>query len=490
MLQLIRRPAFLPGFAALIAALVLFWLARRVPLTLVRPLALDAPTAFLVLVIALGATLAIASDPHTPAQAAWRAQLPVLLLFPLIRIFAVGPIHTALLVLISLGGATGSLWLARSMLTGGDPTQRALTGRRFFLAIALASLGLASSAGVVAACAALLCYAVLPLSPQVHLHEWQRWAIAGALPFSAPFVAAWLAIGAATAAGATALAAVLWLAAILRMVAVLVAEPRNQEPRTAELQNLRDSENQEPRTAELQNRRTGIVGRMAEQLLRRAKELLRGEDRSPGHLVTLSSTPPSTVHHPSSIYPIVSIALGALAPPVVALLIQPVVAQLQAGLTPYGNLSVSPWIGLALLDSGSRGVTTAPLLAAALLMVVIGAVTTLLQDAGLQRFLGNKRTKKPRTKNQEPRTTEPNNFSEDKRTNERRNKGQLEVSNPLRIQVAGNEHLETDDELLTTLLLSPAAPNLQSPGTLSACLIESVPWLALLIGQRGGHDLR
>jgi hypothetical protein len=188
-----------------------------------------------------------------------------------------------------------------------------LAAQRFLLGLALGALGLASSAGIVACCYALLCYALLCAAPLVGvLPRWMRWAMAGALPFSAPFMACWLAIGAAAASGATALAGVLWLAALLRGVALLLEQPIEDNSANA-----------------------ALIG---------------------GGLV----------------------AVGVLAPPIVAALIQPIVDQLQGGLTPYGNLSIAPWVGLALLNSGSQAITTAPTLAAAGLMVVLVALVFLL----------------------------------------------------------------------------------------------------------------
>ncbi|GAB4153134.1 MAG: hypothetical protein Fur005_03970 [Roseiflexaceae bacterium] len=68
------------------------------------------------------------------------------------------------------------------------------------------------------------------------------------------------------------------------------------------------------------------------------------------------------------------LVIGIGSPAFSFLLLQPLVDQVQAGLSPYGNLSIQPWIGIALLDSGSRAAVTAPLSALPLLLLVLLAV--------------------------------------------------------------------------------------------------------------------
>src|SRR6185503_11553786 len=71
---------------------------------------------------------------------------------------------------------------------------------------------------------------------------------------------------------------------------------------------------------------------------------------------------------------ITSIVLGVGAPPIARLLILPVVAQLQGGLTPFGDLNIWPWVGVATSDSAHTQVTTLPSIAIALLMLVLTAL--------------------------------------------------------------------------------------------------------------------
>jgi hypothetical protein len=69
-----------------------------------------------------------------------------------------------------------------------------------------------------------------------------------------------------------------------------------------------------------------------------------------------------------------SLLAGVAAPLVVLYLILPVVAQLQGSLTPYGDINIWPWVGLAASDAAHTQVTTLPSLALALLMLVLCAL--------------------------------------------------------------------------------------------------------------------
>ncbi len=81
---------------------------------------------------------------------------------------------------------------------------------------------------------------------------------------------------------------------------------------------------------------------------------------------------------PSPIAAGASVLLGVGAPLVVLALIQPVVEQLQGGLTPYGDVNIWPWIGLASIDSARAQVTTLPSIAVAALMLVLSALVYLI----------------------------------------------------------------------------------------------------------------
>jgi hypothetical protein len=79
-----------------------------------------------------------------------------------------------------------------------------------------------------------------------------------------------------------------------------------------------------------------------------------------------------------------NLILGVGAPLVVLVLIQPVIEQLQDGLTPYGDIDIWPWVGLAAVDAGHTQATTLPSLVVAALMLVLSALVYLaarLRDA-------------------------------------------------------------------------------------------------------------
>ena len=60
---------------------------------------------------------------------------------------------------------------------------------------------------------------------------------------------------------------------------------------------------------------------------------------------------PAAARRPLLVAGATSVVLGVGAPPIVRLLILPVVEQLQGGLTPFGDLNIWPWVGVAASDS-------------------------------------------------------------------------------------------------------------------------------------------
>ena len=83
---------------------------------------------------------------------------------------------------------------------------------------------------------------------------------------------------------------------------------------------------------------------------------------------------PVPAHRPLLVAGTASVVLGVGAPPIARLLILPVVAQLQGGLTPFGDLNIWPWVGVAASDAAHTQVTTLPSIAIALLMLVLTAL--------------------------------------------------------------------------------------------------------------------
>jgi hypothetical protein len=217
--------------------------------------------------------------------------------------------------------------------------------------MALAGFGLSSGAGVVAGCYGVLAYLVLALQPTTdHRPPTNRktaepqnrriaiapqqgdsrsptpdprplltrspahWLLSGAIPFTAPFIAAWMLVGASVAGGVALLAGAAWLTMLLSSLAAALAP-----------------------------------------------DTLAHDKRRP--LLVAAGT---------------SVLLGVAAPLVVLTLIQPVVEQLQGGLTPYGDVNIWPWIGLASVDSARAQVTTLPSIAVVALMLVLSALVYLI----------------------------------------------------------------------------------------------------------------
>jgi hypothetical protein len=241
-------------------------------------------------------------------------------LYPLARLYTLGPWNSGWsFATVLLGGAL-ALWAAVAALA--RPTERAYLSQTSMLALALAGFGLSSSAGVAAGCYALLTFVILVLAqpdedaekdPQKGL---LGWLLTGAVPFTAPFVAAWMLIGAAVAGGVALLGGVVWLALLLNCCAAALADLSGREP------SLR-------------------------------------------------------------IAAIASLVAGIFAPLVVRWGIQPVLEQLQGGLTPFGDINIWPWVGMAAISAGHTQITTLPTIAVAALMLVLSAlvyVVTRLRD--------------------------------------------------------------------------------------------------------------
>ena len=145
---------------------------------------------------------------------------------------------------------------------------------------------------------------------------WTRWLFTGAVPLSAPFVAAWLAVAAAVAGDLSLVAVAFWGAALL----VAVATRR-------------------------------LAGASAANL---------------------------APHGGQSTAAILSLVLGLGSPLVVLGLLEPLAAQLQGGLTPFGELALWPWAGLIALNAARQPVATLPSLALAALMVLLTAFAWVL----------------------------------------------------------------------------------------------------------------
>ena len=266
---------------------------------------------------------------------AWLGK-PALMLawaYPLARLYSLGPWNTgwALATLLLAGGIAG--WSSLSALVEPDRQLRLARLLAASFALALAALGLGTSAGIAAACFGMLATLVLGaglISAEAREPRAQAgasydaaatlaehptgisligWLLAGIFPFSTPFVAAWMLIGAGVTAGVPLLAGVAWMVALL-------------------------------------NGLTIALWGFGKPPVGRAAAVIAG----------------------------LSVALGVGAPLIVRGLVQPVVAQLQGGLTSYGDVAIWPWVGLAATDAANVQVTTLPSIAIAALMLVLAAL--------------------------------------------------------------------------------------------------------------------
>ena len=234
--------------------------------------------------VLLAALAGLGARSQNSFQAIW--------LYPLVRLYSIGPWNTGWALAAVLFGGSLALWLAWRALRHSEATNAVL------LALALAAFGLASSAGIAAGCFMLLIAAVQP--PHTRAGSW--WAVV------APLVATWMLIGAAVAGGIVALAGVAWVVALLLAL----------------------------------------------------RQVVRGTPGNIGH------------------FGVASLALAIAAPLILLWLIEPVVGQLQGGLTPYGDLLIWPWVGIAFVNSAQSQVAVLPSLAVALLLVVLVALLYLL----------------------------------------------------------------------------------------------------------------
>ncbi|WP_029214952.1 hypothetical protein [Kallotenue papyrolyticum] len=102
-------------------------------------------------------------------------------------------------------------------------------------------------------------------------------------------------------------------------------------------------------------------------------------------------TPEAAPHEEAPLTPTARAALaltlggGLLTPLAIRALILPAVDQLQGGLTPFGLITIWPWVGLAALDAGQRRVAVLPSIALLALALVIGALVWLVARAAQAR---------------------------------------------------------------------------------------------------------
>ena len=275
-------------------------------------------------------------QPHSaPAATFGGWSLTLAWLYPLLRLYTLGPWNIGWSFATLLVGGALAAWCAIAAFA--EPEQHARTARLItsYAGLALAAIGLGSSAGIAAACYGLLAVLVLGAGLCIQLAATSPaaarastiapttapddrstgfmpigWLLAGVFPFTAPFVAIWMLIGASVAGGVALLAGIAWLVALINGLAIMV------------------------------------WGQKAWPAPRRAALAIAT----------------------------ISVALGISAPLLIRSTIEPVVAQMQGGLSPYGDIVIWPWVGLAASDAAHTQVATLPSIAIAVLMLVLAAL--------------------------------------------------------------------------------------------------------------------
>jgi hypothetical protein len=247
----------------------------------------------------------------------WLAVFRLAWLYPLARLYSLGPWNDGWSLATLLFGGALALWAGTAAVGAEDRARCRELLVLAQLALALAGFGLGTGAGLAAGCYALLVYGLLLSAGRADASKEPEgstddtplpWLLTPAVPFGAPFVAVWMLLGAGVAGGVSLLGAAAWLVGLSSAVACLLWRPWDG------------------------------------------------------------------VQHTVRVTAISSLVLGVLAPVVVLALVQPAVEQLQGGLSVYGDVAIWPWVGLAAVDSARRGVTALPSIAVAALMLVLGAL--------------------------------------------------------------------------------------------------------------------
>lgn len=281
-------------------------------------------------------------------------------LYALARLFSLGPWNLGWLFAALLMGGLAALWGAwRAALA---PAEQAAPWLGLLLSgMAIAGVGLGSAAGLTVTGYVLLLWPVLRLGLERPVAGTRAlWLLSAAVPLSGPFVAGWLAIAASTAGGLPAPAVVLWLAALLMALpparlALAPTAPSTGDGHGAGASGASPAGRPDPPAR----------GRGAQE----------GEGREP---VVPESDPAAqpglAPGRRAWLAAACSAGLGLGAPLLLMGLLAPVTAQLQGGLTPFGEIVVWPWAGLIAFDTTRQPVATLPSLALVALMLVLSAL--------------------------------------------------------------------------------------------------------------------
>ncbi len=180
-------------------------------------------TSWHVFVLMISAAFGLGLLPLGRTPCAPAPLLALLMLLPLFRIYAVGPINWGWAVAAALLGAGAALWCLWRAVDSATAAQKGEWLVLTWWATALAPVLLASEAALVAswslALAALLALATCA--------DHGRLAVlsAGALPPTLPFMALWLGAGAALTGGLAVLLLPLWLICVGTTLVLLTLQP-------------------------------------------------------------------------------------------------------------------------------------------------------------------------------------------------------------------------------------------------------------------------
>lgn len=262
-----------------------------------------------VLLLLLGGLLALGLLPLRGAvPQAPRVALALSGLYPLLRMYELGPINWGWTLAAAFAGMGAALWLAITALRPRAAGVRASLLHLAWWGAAFAPVTLATEAGITATWALALSAVLMTLASAANAGQ------ALVLPLVVGWLALWLGSAAALAGGVPLLAAAFW----------------------------------------------GLT-----------------------LLVTLNTTWQAAAGRAvarwrSWLVALLSLFLTLAFPRLLLGLLQPVWTQLGAGLTPFGRITLWPWMGLSVRNAGSQTVATLPSLALAGMMLVAAALGYLL----------------------------------------------------------------------------------------------------------------
>ncbi|GIV97190.1 MAG: hypothetical protein KatS3mg057_1847 [Herpetosiphonaceae bacterium] len=248
------------------------------------------------------------------ASAIWSLLVRPAWLYPLARLYEPGIWNVGWVLATACVGGVVALWAGWA----APWTSADLRPARIQAALlggALASLGLTTEAGLAGGLVGVLAAVLAAGGLGVRRRHPLLWLVAGPVPLSLPFIALWLQISAAAAGGFVILAAALWLSGIGWAVAAL-------------------------------------------------RILSAGPREHPGWTLPLLA--------------LLSLLAGIASPLVVRLLISPALAQLGAGVTPYGRPVIWPWLGLEVRAAAGATASSWLSLAVAGLLLLLSAIAYLL----------------------------------------------------------------------------------------------------------------